>query len=128
MAFPEETTIYTLNVTDGNGCANQVEVRVNVSVDCDDLNLEIPNIFTPGNNDGVNDTFGPLLGDEDLIIRSFNIYNRFGQNVYTVEGDYVPWNGLQNGDPAPEDTYAYVVEIDCSGTIVLRSGEVTLLR
>ncbi|MEO1712370.1 MAG: gliding motility-associated C-terminal domain-containing protein, partial [Bacteroidota bacterium] len=128
LAFPAETTLYTLNVTDGNGCANQVEVRVNVSVDCDDLNVQIPNIFSPGNNDGLNDTFGPLLGDENLVIRSFNIYNRFGQNVYSVEGQYVPWNGLQNGGPAPADTYAYLIEIDCSGIITLRSGEVTLLR
>jgi gliding motility-associated-like protein len=84
----------------------------------------IPNTFTP-NGDGINDVFVIPCGEGDV---QFNVYNRWGIEVYRSEGYLNDWDGMYKGSPLPEGTYYYVLkyinsreeEINKAGFISLR--------
>lgn len=118
------TVSYEVLITDELGC----NVTFTIEVFVKDLTVSIPNVFTP-NNDGTNDTFW-VLGPETLEILEFQIYNRWGQQVYNNEAGLAGWDGRQNGELAPSDVYAYYVVLRVSeGTEpIMMEGEVTLLR
>ncbi len=73
--------------------------------------IALPTAFSP-NNDGVNDQ----LELKYRLIKSideYNIYNRFGQVVFTAGTDVnekVNWDGKFNGAEQPVGTYLYVVK------------------
>ncbi len=109
------------------------EARDSITVVVDEeagIAVMMPNLFTP-NNDSENDLFGPFItnGDEEeIIIRTFKIYNRYGELVYdnnSPDG----WNGIFNGGTAPPEVYAYYIEVDISGcSTISKKGNVTLMR
>lgn len=98
---------------------------------------ELPNIFTPGNLDGCNDTFsaysnrqaigengGTICGETDKtkcarFVESvvFKVYNRWGRQVYsyTSGGEntiYIDWDGKDsNGRELSSGTYYYLAEV-----------------
>ncbi|MDX5428310.1 MAG: gliding motility-associated C-terminal domain-containing protein, partial [Bacteroidota bacterium] len=82
-----------------------------------------PNVFTP-NNDGVNDCF-PSKTLPTNNCYSLSIFNRWGQEVFSTERTDQCWDGnLQNGKPASEGTYFYILK--WSGVTFKKSTE--LLR
>jgi gliding motility-associated-like protein len=89
----------TINLTvTYNGCAQTFNYVVS-SNPCGD----IPRGFSP-NGDGVNDTFD-LTGFD---VTEIYIYNRYGTNVYTFNGNYTnQWNGEYNGETLPSGAYFY---------------------
>ena len=120
----DATVTYEVLVTDELGCDQSLAIEVFVK----NLSIQIPNIFTPDGN-GLNDSF-KVLGPETLEVMEFRIYNRWGQLVYGNEDGQAAWDGRQNGELAPSDTYAYYVVVRVSeGTEpITEQGEVTLLR
>jgi gliding motility-associated-like protein len=78
-----------------------------------------PNVFTP-NADGENDFFYINFGDVVTNVR-LNVYNRWGQEVYTSinyelcdqETGAKCWNGLDmsTNDFCPEGSYFYTIEM-----------------
>jgi len=88
----------------------------------------IPNVFTP-DGDQVNDTFGPLFFGGTGEVLTFEIYNRWGQKVFTGGQGNLRWNGNVEDKQAPMDVYAYVLKIRYpDGLEDDLKGEVTLLR
>jgi gliding motility-associated-like protein len=85
--------------------------------------LFIPNGFTP-NGDGYNDTWEiPYLNDypESTI----KIFNRWGQEIYSTNGNLNPWNGTFKGNDLPTADYYYIILIEklgkkLTGTITLK--------
>jgi gliding motility-associated-like protein len=74
--------------------------------------VHLPTAFTP-NGDGLNDVFYVISSLDVLRITEFNIFNRFGQQVFR-KTDALPnnpvngWNGhLVNGQKAPTGVYIY---------------------
>jgi gliding motility-associated-like protein len=89
-------------------------------------NFIVPNAFTP-NGDGINDTWN-ISGLETYRNAVMNVYNRWGQLVYTNHGSYSsPWDGRRNGKDLPIGTYYYVVTLNQDGKANI-SGDVTLVR
>ncbi len=90
----------------------------------------MPNLFTPNGN-SANDFFRPAItpGFEDFLdIRTFRIYNRYGELVYDNQSTN-GWDGNFNGGTAPPEVYAYYIEIDIDGCIqIVEKGNVTLVR
>jgi len=89
----------------------------------------IPNAFTP-NGDGRNETFfdpGYATNVQDL---SMNIYNRWGQLVYTSDNLSTTWDGTDSkGNLAPQGVYIYALKVTTySGKHYDYTGSVTLLR
>lgn len=117
---------YTYYVTDMvDGCMSpQVMVEAEVARCCDG-DIFIPSAFTP-NNDGLNDVFRPRP-DFSYSLRSMEIYNRWGQVIYSSnEGR---WDGTFNREPADAGVYFYRMQFHCLlGGISEKTGSVTLIR
>ncbi|MCF8248136.1 MAG: gliding motility-associated C-terminal domain-containing protein [Saprospiraceae bacterium] len=125
--FPTENTTYTATVTTPEGCGGSALQTITVIPDCDPEKVLIPNAFSP-NGDSKNDSFNIVsLGSE--VILNMRIWNRWGEKVFDGAG---PWDGTQNGKPAPSDVYIYLIKLGCAVPVenmekVLK-GDVTLLR
>ncbi|TDX02235.1 T9SS type B sorting domain-containing protein [Dinghuibacter silviterrae] len=120
--------VYTLVVVSPEGCADTGAIIVNAFTP-----LSIPGAFTP-NGDGINDIFYVLGGPVGSKIEEFTIFNRWGQEVFHVQG--VPpgdpsygWNGWFQGIPAPVGAYVYFIRMDyVNGVRQAYKGAVTLMR
>ncbi len=124
-----EQTTYTLTATAENAdCFSTSSITVNPLIKCDGT-YALPNAFTP-DGDGVNDLFTLLHFDNGLQIKSFHIFNRWGNKVFEAEGNTAGWNGIYKGKPAPMDVYIYSMEILCPDgeEIKVLKGDVTLIR
>ena len=120
---------YTVWVKDANNCSDSLTVQVTYDDCCTPF---IPSGFTP-NNDGLDDVFRiRFKGDMTIIV--FSIYNRFGQEVYTVTNTQNAdqgWDGKFNGIPVELGTYYYYAKLKCGNKgdhIVELKGDVTLVR
>ena len=72
--------------------------------------VQLPNAFSP-NFDGFND-FLVIKGLEDFPDNSLEIYNRWGQLVFSKEGYQNDWYGLDGeGVPLPDGTYFMIVKV-----------------
>jgi len=128
FVFPlEEGTVQVcLTATSADGCEDTActELRIGSSSDVD-----VPTVFTP-NGDGVNDTFG-IIGDPGAV-RSFSlqVFNRWGQLLFSGERKFQVWDGRQgSGEIVPDGTYFWVLDYTPEvGENVVRTGHVTLLR
>ncbi|MGG9960568.1 gliding motility-associated C-terminal domain-containing protein [Ferruginibacter sp. SUN106] len=69
--------------------------------------LYIPSAFTP-NNDGKNDIFKPGYGD-NIVSYSIEIYNRWGEKVFTSNQINKGWDGKFKGVLQPAGVYAWLI-------------------
>ncbi|NBW36475.1 MAG: hypothetical protein EBR30_15940, partial [Cytophagia bacterium] len=106
QASPQVTTIYTVVVTDENGCEASGEVKVLVQ-----NTLFIPKLFTP-NGDGVNDTF-KLFGSGVASIK-LSIHDQYGNRVFSTEDVETAftsgWDGTASGKALSNDIYFWTLE------------------
>lgn len=74
-----------------------------------DLQLDLPNVFTP-NNDGSNDLFEVRAITGEV----YTIYNRWGQKVFDSSiGNASGWDGRTNaGQECPSGTYFYIIKLE----------------
>lgn len=90
---------------------------------------ELPNAFTP-NGDGQNDVFRPYSARFIETIR-FQVYNRWGQVVFSTSDPQINWNGNNNSGKAMSDgVYFYTCEAyeSVSQQPILLSGYIELIR
>lgn len=123
IATPETSTIYTVEIIYENGCTSSDTVGINVFNPC---NLQIPNAYTP-NGDGLNDCFR-MLGYNEFDNYSCMIFNRWGEKVFESNSPDYCWDGKFKNEPAPMDSYIYVILFECSGELRKVKGVVTLIR
>ena len=125
--------VFTLVVTDENGCtSNAGTFTLIVNAPCNLDLIEIPNVFTP-DNDGINDDFGIPEPEGVFDIKEMRVYNRWGNLVFESEGNPNPrWDGRDNDRIAPNDVYVYFIRVGCvidpNRPDELLSGDVTLIR
>ena len=92
----------------------------------------MPTVFTP-NGDGENDVFYPR-GTGITIIKSFRIYNRWGELLFeraniNVNDASNAWDGSYQGGAPKADVFVYVIDAVCStGQPVMIKGDVTIIR
>ena len=85
----------------------------------------IPNVFSP-NGDNNNDLLF-VLGSIDKL--DFQIYNRWGQQVFKTNDRSVGWDGTFMGQPCNPGVFAYRVSgIMPDGSTVEKKGNITLVR
>jgi gliding motility-associated-like protein len=88
----------------------------------------LPNAFTPGNNDGLNDIFKPkLIGVHDY---EFMIFDRWGEKIYETNEIEEGWNGFYKGNLCSNDVYVYRITFldDRRNDYHEYIGRVTLVR
>ncbi|MBL4706632.1 MAG: gliding motility-associated C-terminal domain-containing protein, partial [Flavobacteriales bacterium] len=69
----------------------------------------LPNVFTP-NGDGDNDFFTPILPYKYIRDIDIQIFNRWGQVVFTSSDPMIRWDGksMESGADVPEGVYYFV--------------------
>jgi gliding motility-associated-like protein len=129
-ASPVNTTTYTVEITDENGCTATDEVTVTV---IKNRPLYVPNGFSP-NNDGVNDGFTVFAGPGVRRIEELKVFNRWGGMVFESY-DFLPndptlgWDGTFKGEPAQIGVYAYYAKVlFIDGISILVEGDVQIVR
>ncbi len=125
FSSPSNGIKYKLFVFDQNGCKDSAFITVKVYKY--QPTVFVPSGFTP-NNDGLNDLLRPLaVGIAD--IEYFNIYNRWGQLVYTTTTNGQGWDGSLKGVPQSPGTFVWMVKAtDYHGKPYMQKGMVTLIR
>ncbi|HET6227034.1 MAG TPA: gliding motility-associated C-terminal domain-containing protein [Bacteroidia bacterium] len=122
IATPQETTTYTLFVTDSKNCVNSDTVTIHV------LKLtydgKITSLFTP-NGDGINDTWY-LENIQEFPDNEVIVYNIYGQEVFHKKAYANDWKGTYNGTDLPDGTYFYVLRFQNSETVF--KGSIDILR
>lgn len=68
-----------------------------------------------------------------IQIEAFEVYNRWGQQVYAESNptatSYKGWDGKISGNDAPSDVYAFIIRLRMpDGTLKVESGELNLVR
>jgi gliding motility-associated-like protein len=117
--------VYSLTVTNDNGCEQTDSIDVNK-----DCYIDIPNAFTP-NGDGINDYFLPRQQLSGSLTKfSMQVLNRWGQLVFeTTSIDGRGWDGRFNGQDQPAGVYVYLIAAEIAGVHKERyQGNVTLAR
>lgn len=117
--------VYAVVVTNALGCTSRDEIVVSYT-DCKDIYF--PNAFTP-NNDGLNDGFGPLGGAVNLLKDyRLNIYNRYGQLVYSTAIPQNKWNGKFNANKSDTQVFVWYASFSLLGKTETRKGTVLLIN
>lgn len=105
LAYPEDTTIYTVSVTDAvNACKVGTDTVLIIVIS--EPFIAIPDAFTP-DGDGRNDFFEvSLVGN--ITLEEFKIYNRWGEQIHNST---MGWDGTYKGKQQPVGTYVYMIVV-----------------
>ena len=122
IALPNQNFVYTVTFYDENGCiaADQVAIKYEPLI-------YVPNTFTP-TSDGTNDFFfakGVNMKDFQM-----EIFNRWGELIFTANSIYDGWNGTYKGLSSPDGVYTWKIQYSdvFTGMRYELVGHVTLLR
>ena len=114
--------LYTLQLTTHNLCAGTDSTYLKM-LEAESPFL-VPNAFTP-NNDGLNDTFRPVVDYERVRMFSMVIYNRWGQQIFETTNPAEGWDGKD----APAGVYSWVISYsNNTGILYQLKGMVTLIK
>ena len=112
-----------LYVTNVAGCIDSLAREIFITP------FYIPNAFTP-NGDGRNETFFDPGYATNVQSLTMNIYNRWGQLVYTTDNLSKTWDGIDSkGNLSPQGVYVYALKVTTySGKHYDYTGSVSLIR
>lgn len=88
--------------------------------------VSISSQFTP-NDDGYNDLLSVVNADKYPNFQ-FDIFDKWGQRVYTQRSNYIPWDGKWVGVPVADGTYYYMFFYNASDKNKFVKGSITILR
>ncbi len=128
---PLNDAVFTLKITDVNGCTATASTAVTV---LRRLDVYVPNAFSPI-GDGINDVLVIFAkANQVAVVRSFKIFTRWGESVF-VGSDFQPndpahgWDGMHRGQELDAGVYAWFAEVELlNGERVVLKGDVVLVR
>lgn len=120
-----DSITYTLRAFTPEGCYGDDDIKVTIFSTQPDI--FVPTAFTP-NGDGKNDIMRPtLVGMKKLDF--FNIYNRWGQLIYSTNEIGRGWDGSYEGNKQPPGTYVFVTQaLNYKDQLVEKKGTIVLIR
>lgn len=118
----------TVYVISNEGCPGDTSI---LWVDIDECSYDgvyVPNSFTPGRLDGINDVF-QVVG-QNLERIEMHIFNRWGERIYEIHHIDASWDGTYLGEPCQEDVYVWFLKYKFVGNSFEEEirGHVTLVR
>ncbi len=125
-AFVNETTVYTLTVSEGP-CTRSDTTEIKVyEIICEDPYVFIPNAFSP-NGDNENDVlYVRGIWIEKMI---FRIFDRWGEMVFESTDPTIGWDGTFRGRKLDPDVYDFYLDVTCVGGLKsITKGNVTLMK
>lgn len=131
LAKPGIAVLYTLTVQDERGCIGIDSITIVVH----DPDIFIPTVFSPYNDDGVNDRFTIFGETKGLVqIDRFEVFSRWGERLYSAENfqpndPNIGWDGTRSGHKLNPGVYVYYAQIQLTdGRVEIRKGEVILVK
>jgi len=118
--------MYSVTVTDINGCYDSDSVFLNdLEEDCDYF-VYLPNVFSP-NGDGNNDVFYVRgTGIETITLR---IFNRWGNQVFESNNLNEGWDGTYKGTIQNTSVFVYMLEVTfINGKTITKAGDISIIR
>lgn len=107
------------------GCIDTATINMTVS---GEVMIYAPTGFTP-NQDNTNEGFGIVVSGIDIETYHLEIYNRWGELIFTSDKIDDKWDGRSNKLNNPEGVYSWYLEFDdFYGNTYTQTGNVTLLR
>ena len=126
---PSQSTTYSVNVTDQNGC--QASDNIFIEVDFD-RSVAVPTAFTP-NGDFRNDLL-LVHGTSGTKVKMFKVFNRWGELLHQ-DGDFMVndhqtgWDGSFRGEMMESDVYIWYLEVEyVDGFVKSYEGQTNLIR
>lgn len=122
--------LYTVSLADTvTSCIATDSILLNV-IDPNDLDCNaifLPSAFTP-NDDGRNDTYGISnpFAIQELI--AFDIFDRWGNRVFSAETPFDRWDGTYKGKAMNPGVAYYRLQFRCEGEEESLQGTVSILR
>lgn len=130
VVTPTSSIDYLVTIVTDEGCEGEARISFRVNKEA---TVFVPTVFSP-NGDGENDVFMIFAGNQVAIVRSFLVFDRWGEPVYR-NFDFKPndpaygWDGVFRGSPADPATFVWYAEIEMlDGRIELFEGGVSLVR
>lgn len=121
VVAPLLSTSYTVIVKDVNGCTASDTVRITVLPE-----IIFNNGLTP-NGDGRNDVW--MIDNIQKFPKCLvEVYNRWGELLFTSVGYNIPWDGKYNGGDLPVGTYYYVIKLNDPLFPDAFTGPITIIR
>lgn len=114
-------TTYTVYVTDSNGCMAWDTMHVSIYPE-----IFIPNGFS-NNSDGKNDTW-VIDNIQQFPNCVVEVYNRWGELLFTSTGYKTPWDGRYKGKELPVGTYYYIIDLHHENFPKAYTGPLTIFR
>lgn len=117
------TTYYFFNIQSETGCEEISNLTVFVLPDTE---LYVPDIFNPSiqGEDGVFAIQGPGAS----FLKRMEVYDRWGNVVYTSTSSQIGWNGRKGNQPLDQGVYVYVLELDTPEGSKIIHGSVALIK
>lgn len=118
--------VYVIVTNNTTGCTDKIDFTIEVQ-GIPGWYTEINNVFSP-NSDGINDVFS--IGEFGMENITVAIFNRWGEQVYSWEGDGGEWDGKGvDGQALSEGVYFYVLKATGEdGYYYEKKGSITLIR
>lgn len=116
-----------LLITSFYGCTDTLRQIVDV---VPKITYYLPNAFTP-NEDGLNESFGPVGFFRGIRNYNFGIWNRFGQQIFQTNDVEQGWNGRFENSGKMSPNGVYVVRVSFMGPrgkMEMYEGFATLLK
>lgn len=122
---PQNSTLYTVTITDVNGCEAVLDIQVFVvSIE---NSVFIPNAFSP-NGDGLNEFL--LVRGAFIESMSLQIFDRWGTEVFATTDQNNGWTGMNKKRQALNSgVYAYLLQVTfTTGSRKTFTGDITLVK
>ncbi len=121
VASPIVTTTYAVTVTNAEGCFDRDTMIVTVLP-----HISFPNGFTP-NGDRFNEEW-IIDNIQEFPEALIQVYNRWGELLFSSVGYNDPWDGTYNGQPVPVGTYYYIINLNDERFPEAYTGPLTIIR
>lgn len=127
---PSGNMTFTIKVTDESGCTDTDEILISV---VRQRLVYIPNAFSP-NDDGINDILSIYVDNEVSRIKSFVIFDRWGNTVYAgydlpLNDPLAGWDGMYKGKKMDPGVFVFFAEIEfIDGETEIYKGDLTIVR
>jgi gliding motility-associated-like protein len=123
LASPTVDTRYYVDATTEWGCT--IKDSIDIFVNTESV-VDMPNAFTPGSAPNAE---LKIVKKGIATLKSFRIFNRWGQVVFETSDINQGWDGRFNGEPQPMGVYVYTIEaLTSTNERVVKQGNVTLIR
>ena len=126
----DEESLLTLTVIDTNNCIATASIQFHF---ISQVKWYIPNVFSPHNNDGLNDLVYVHSNENVVGVNTWKIFNRWGALVFE-RNNFLPndpgsgWDGTFKNQELQSAVFTYVVALELdNGDIVWDAGDISII-